>query len=478
MLNIKFHEKEKEGSAEKPEQEAYMYAVIDIETTGGNYRWGRITEIAIFIHNGLEITEEYSTLINPEIPIPYFITQLTGISDDMVREAPTFSEVADTIAELTNEHIFVAHNSQFDYNFIRHEFRKLGRAFDRPTLCTVKASRKIIPQLPSYSLGKLCEQLNIGLDNRHRAGGDAAATVKLLELLLTKDKDNQLAGLVVWEHTGSVYNKYLQNTTVEDLPQSPGILYLIGADDEILYIDSARNIRRKLISHLKNKGGRATVNVREQLKDVAFEETGTYLIAQLQAQEEILNNKPRLNPKHKRQNQPLKWHLLPDLQLDGFFHLRLERQVSNGKISSFKTKKEALEALQSLVTTFNLCAAYTPLSGKQASCPPALSNSCRGACKQEEAPGDYNKRVDAALQSMESSNNRLIVEKGRNPSEKALIRIENNHSVSWGYLNLQDDPHTLPHMADHANRLCRSPEATEIALQYLLKNPVQEIINY
>ncbi|WP_017733458.1 exonuclease domain-containing protein [Nafulsella turpanensis] len=454
-----------------------MYAVIDIETTGGNYRWGRITEIAIFIHNGLEVIEEFSTLINPEIPIPYFITQLTGISDDMVREAPIFAEVADTIAALTKDHIFVAHNSQFDYTFIRHEFRKLGREFDRPTLCTVKASRKVIPHQSSYSLGRLCEQLSIGLDNRHRAGGDAAATVKLLELLLQKDKDNQLAALVAWEHSGSIYNKYLQNTTIEDLPQSPGLLYLIGADDEILYIDSARNIRRKALSHLKNKGGRATVNVREQIKDVAFEETGTYLIAQLQAHEEVLRNKPRLNPKPKVKGQPLKWYILPDLQLDGFFHLKLERQEINGKTSSFKTKKEALQALESLITTFALCAAFTPLSGKQTTCSGSLS-SCKGACRQQEAPSDYNKRVDAALQSMEASTNQLIVEKGRNPSEKALIRIENNHSVSWGYLNLQDKAYDTSGMAEQATQVCRSPEATEIALQYLLKNPVQEIINY
>lgn len=455
-----------------------MYAVIDIETTGGNYRWGKITEIAIFIHDGKEVIEEFSSLINPQIAIPYFITKLTGISDEMVQNAPTFEEVAPTIARITDGHIFVAHNSQFDYSFIRHEFRLLGEEFERPTLCTVRASRRLLPHHASYSLGKLCSDLSIEVENRHRAGGDAAATVKLLEILQARDEQNVLESLIHWQQPSSEFNKYFQNSRIEDLPQSAGIFYLFGADNELLFIESARNIRKRVIAHLRNKGGRATFNIREQIKEVEFEETGTYLIAQLRAQEEIIKSKPTLNVLPKPAGQPKRWYIVPDLQLDGYLHLKMERLQIKSPSTSFRTKKDTLDALENLVSINNLCAALTPLSGTKKWCYNGHSQSCQGACKAEEAPAQYNSRIDVALQSLEENNNQLIIERGRNPAEKALIKIENNHLVSWGYLNLDEKPSDLLKLLECTTTVCRSPEAGEIASKYLLKNNVQQIFSY
>lgn len=161
-----------------------MYAVVDIETTGGNNKTGKITEIAIYIFNGSQITDSFVTLINPECEIPYFITNITGINNEMVANAPKFYEVARKIVELTANKIFVAHNVSFDYNFIRKEFKELGFDFSRKTMCTVELSRKYIPNHRSYSLGNICSELGIEINGRHRAAGDALATVKLLELIL------------------------------------------------------------------------------------------------------------------------------------------------------------------------------------------------------------------------------------------------------------------------------------------------------
>lgn len=165
-----------------------MFTIIDIETTGNSYRYGKITEIAIYQHNGQEITGSFSTLINPEMDIPFFISQLTGINNDMVKEVPKFYEVAKKIIELTTGRTFVAHNASFDYNFIREEYKRLGYKFNRKTMCTVKLSRKLLPGHSSYSLGKLCADLGIEINGRHRAAGDALATVKLFEILLEKNK--------------------------------------------------------------------------------------------------------------------------------------------------------------------------------------------------------------------------------------------------------------------------------------------------
>ena len=166
-----------------------MYAVVDIETSGGRAQIDRITEIAIYIHDGEKIVEEFSTLINPETFIPPFITRLTGINNDMVATAPKFYEVAKKIVLMTEGRLFVAHNAPFDYRFIQEEFKRLGYNYQRQTMCTVRMSRKIIPGMGSYSLGNLCQTLGITINNRNRAAGDALATTKLLELLLLKTEN-------------------------------------------------------------------------------------------------------------------------------------------------------------------------------------------------------------------------------------------------------------------------------------------------
>ncbi len=165
-----------------------LFTIIDIETTGNNSKNGKITEIAIYQHNGQRITESFSTLINPEMDIPYFITKLTGIDNDMVKTAPKFYEVAKKIVELTAGRTFIAHNVHFDYSFIKEEFKRLGYAFNRKTLCTVQLSRRLLPGHRSYSLGRLCSDLGIEINGRHRAAGDAFATVKLFEILLEKNR--------------------------------------------------------------------------------------------------------------------------------------------------------------------------------------------------------------------------------------------------------------------------------------------------
>lgn len=165
-----------------------MFAIIDIETTGNKYTYGKITEIAIYQHNGQEITGSYSTLINPEMDIPFFITRLTGINNEMVKDAPKFYQVAKKIIEMTAGRTFIAHNVSFDYKFIQEEYKRLGYEYNQKTLCTVKMSRRLLPGHRSYSLGKICAELGIEINGRHRAAGDALATVKLFEILLEKNK--------------------------------------------------------------------------------------------------------------------------------------------------------------------------------------------------------------------------------------------------------------------------------------------------
>ena len=177
-----------------------MYSIIDVETTGGKFNQEGITEIAIYKFDGENIVDQFISLINPEIPIQPFVQQLTGITDKMVSNAPKFFQVAKRILEITENSILVAHNSSFDYRMIKIEFDRLGYDFNIPQICTVKLSKKLIPNLKSYKLGNLVKSLGIPITNRHRASGDAIATVELFKLLILKDSNKEiLTSLISWK---------------------------------------------------------------------------------------------------------------------------------------------------------------------------------------------------------------------------------------------------------------------------------------
>ncbi len=169
-----------------------LFAIVDIETTGGNASSGSITEIAIAIHDGQQVLDFYETLVNPHCEIPYFIQNLTGITNEMVAHAPSFNEVAPTIYELLHDKVFVAHNVNFDYSFVKNQLEQAGYDFQVSKLCTIRLARKVFPGIPSYSLGKLCHYLQINHSNRHRAGGDTIATASLFRMILEHDAEGEL----------------------------------------------------------------------------------------------------------------------------------------------------------------------------------------------------------------------------------------------------------------------------------------------
>lgn len=274
-----------------------MYAVIDIETTGGKYNEEGITEIAIHKFDGMDIIDSFVSLVNPEKEIQPFVVNLTGINNKMLRNAPKFYEVAKRIVEITNGCVLVAHNSSFDYRILRTEFRRLGYDFDIPTLCTVELSKLLIPGLESYSLGKLCRNIGIPVSDRHRADGDALATVKLLKILLQKDKDKIIVKKTI--KTGNIRDLSKKLLTIlEDLPLNTGIFYLHKYNGDILYIGKGKNIKKEV----NNIFLRTTNRCRSLLKEmssISFDITGSELIAQLRFNDEIENHKPRFNNKTK-----------------------------------------------------------------------------------------------------------------------------------------------------------------------------------
>lgn len=226
-----------------------MFAIVDIETTGGPaYNCG-ITEVAILLYDGEKIVERYEQLIHPERSIPAFITSLTGIDDDMIANAPVFDEVAERIAQLLNGNIFVAHNVNFDYTYLQYKLKKAGFNLEVKRLCTVRLARKIFPGFASYSLGNLCRSLGIPVYNRHRAGGDAEATVQVLEVLLQNGAEAVIDKMLKRHSAEHWLPMQLDKTDIQQLPEEPGVYYFHDRRGKIIYIGKAINIRKRVTSH-------------------------------------------------------------------------------------------------------------------------------------------------------------------------------------------------------------------------------------
>lgn len=410
-----------------------MYAIIDIETTGGNPYRDKITEIAVFIHDGKNVVKEYSTLVNPERRIPPFISRMTGITDEMVARAPRFFEIAKDLVELTREAVFVAHNVSFDYNFVRNEFKSLGYEFTRNNICTVKLSRKLIPGKTSYSLGKLCQELHIGLDNRHRAAGDAMATVKLFELLLQKHPEGFLSGFPGTFNGRTAMHSSVSVEILNNLPFKTGVYYFLNEKDDIIYIGKSRNIRQRVLSHFSSARSQRALEMAGQVRRVDFEETGSELAALLLESEEIKLHQPLFNRRQRRNF--FNYGLFSFTDQEGYLNLKIDK-TSGGQtpLASFANREMGREFLFRLVEKHQLCQNLSGLFSTSGACFQYAVKQCRGACLGIEPPQSYNLRVEQAIETASMpAQNMVVVDKGRNFGEKFLILIEGGKLIAMGF---------------------------------------------
>ncbi len=402
------------------------YAIIDIETTGLSPRSEKITEIAIIIHDGQKETERYSTLLNPERKISYRITQITGINNKMVDDAPKFYEVARKIVELTENKIVVGHNVRFDYGFIRNEFMSLGYDYKRRTLDTIKLARKLIPGQPSYGLGKLCKALKIENPDRHRAMGDAMATTTLFEMLLAIDQHPEQINL-----NGAQSD--MSKSLVKDLPAKAGVYYFYDNRDELIYVGKSVNIHDRVLSHLNNNLHKKAIELKSAIADVKYEITGSELIALLLESSEIKKHQPLYNRAQRRTFFNYGLYSFYDEQ--GYLNLKVMSIISElSPIYTYSSVQEGKEHLERLCEEYELCQKLCGLYFNAGPCFYFQINKCQGACKGEETVEDYNKRVNSALNNFHfEKQNFLVIDKGRNENELGIVKVENGKYCGFGY---------------------------------------------
>lgn len=352
----------------------------------------------------------------------------------MLRNAPKFYEVAKRIVEITEDCILVAHNSEFDYRILKTEFKRLGFEFKRKTLCTVELSQKLIPDMESYSLGKLARALGIPVSDRHRANGDAMATIKLFKLLLSKDTDKSIVKNAIKVEKKSKIKANLKEI-IEELPNATGVYYIHDAKGTILYIGKSNNIKKRITQHFTNTNSKSR-KIQTLVASVTYEKTGSELVALLKESEEIKKNKPILNRALRRN---LFTHGLYHFEdKNGYINLSIEKANKEDlPVTTFTNRQSAKHFMLKIMDDYMLCQKLTGMYHTNTNCFRHEVKECNGACVLEESSADYNKRVRMLIDKHSYKNkNMLVIDRGRDIEEKSVVLIENGVFRGLGFFDL------------------------------------------
>jgi DNA polymerase III subunit epsilon len=453
-----------------------MYAILDIETTGGQFNEEGVTEIAIYKFDGHQIVDQFSSLINPEMPIQPFVVKLTGINNGMLRTAPKFFEVAKRIIEITNDCILVAHNADFDYRILRTEFRRLGYDFTIKTLCTVQLSQKLLPEQPSHSLGKLVRALGIPIADRHRASGDAMATLKLFQLLLNKDVNKEiLTSLIKFEIQKGISPKLI--TIIDSLPSGTGVYYIHNEQGKLIYIGKSKNIKKRVNQHFTGTTNKCK-KIQAEVFTVTYDLTGSELIALLKESEEIKINKPILNRKQRK--SIFLFALYAEKDENGYLNLKLQKADGRKKeITSFTSIQEGKNALFLITSQYNLCQKLTGLYQTKKECFQYKIKECDGACIGKVSTSEYNERVQGfiAKNSFENSN-MILIDRGRKTGEHSAILIENGIYKGYAFYDLNYQITNVKILKNILIPMQNNRDTRSIIQSYIRKNKSLKIIKF
>lgn len=446
-----------------------MYAIVDIETTGANTSRNRVIEIAIVTTDGNSVLSQYSTLIDPGIPIPAMITGLTGITNDDVEGAPSFSDVCEEIMEELNGKVFVAHNVGFDYGFLRSEFEREGIDFQPRKLCTVRLARKIIPGYRSYSLGSICTQVGINITDRHRAMGDAFATALLFNKLFQIDKD-QIDKSLKRNSREALLPPNLKKETFLNLPERPGVYYFHNQKGKVIYVGKADNLKKRVTGHF-NSGSESRIkqDLFANIFDVSYELCGNELVSLLYEVAEIKRLWPEFNRESKRPANSYGVYIYEDSY--GFKQLSIGKLVPAMKPAmTFRSFVEGRTLLTKLAIENDLCL-------KRCGIQKSACHHCSGGCIWVDRVSEYNQKLEMALSDNTSKGNFIIKGKGRTNDEFSLVMVEKGMFLGFGFISNDISVTGPEEVKDYITRYNDNPESRKI-LNFWLKKEKPHNINY
>lgn len=446
-----------------------MYVILDIETTGGKFNEEGITEIAIHRFDGHKVVDKFISLVNPQKEIQPFVVKLTGITNKMVRTAPKFHEVAKRIVEITENAVLVAHNAQFDYRILRTEFRRLGFDFERKTLCTVTLSQELMPDKESYSLGKLVHSLGIAVSDRHRANGDALATIELFKLLLNKDSDKKIINtLTKAESLGELSTRQID--LVEQLPNETGTYYMYNKDGELIYLGNSSNIKKKVNKHFTG-GGSIDRKLQKKTRSIVHEKTGNDLIGSLKIYKELRRTRPKYNVNSKK--KMFSYGIFYYIDDEGYLTFYTHKTGTTKKaVATFSNKSGALNFISKMKGEHQLCNCNLNDERKKNSCDKAKN------CKLNESAEAYNERAKKIINSYSIlDKNCIITDKGRELGEQSVILIQNGLFKGYGFFNLNHQINNIHILETLITKMQPDDNTTHIINAYLRKRKGYKIID-
>ena len=445
-----------------------MYAIVDIETTGGYASGNSILEIAIAIHDGEKMLSFFETLINPQTPIPRYIQALTGISAPMVSQAPVFEEVAAEIYNLLRDKIFIAHNVNFDYSFIKHQLAQCGYELDCKKLCTVRLGRKVLPGHTSYGLGNLCRSLGIRIQNRHRAGGDTLATVKLFECIVKNDVDGDIQAMLRGRSKEQFLPPNLAVEKVAKLPSCPGVYYFHNQKGKIVYVGKAKDLKKRVNSHFSNnKPGKQKQEFLREIHNISFQPCGSELMAFILESIEIKRLWPLYNRSLKGFQQTYGLYTYEDSR--GYQRLVIEKLKKQLRpLYTFNLLLDGLNLLKKLVDEFELCARLC-----------FIDVSPGSTLAEQFSAIEYNKRVNNAISYLRSSlPSFAVVEDIALPKkdyQHGIILMEKGSFYGMGYLPANVSCTQIDEVKKYVTQYPETDYIRGLVYQYASKHPHRKV---
>ncbi len=459
------------------------YAIIDIETTGGLLKRDKITEIAIVVHDGHQVVDTFQSLVNPGRSIPTHISRLTGLTDEMLVDAPKFYEIARQIVELTEDCIFVAHNVRFDYSFIKRAFESLGYTYTRKQLCTVRLSRMLNPDLQRHGLDALCSHYEIVMSGRHRAFEDAMATAQVFELMLKRQSGYESIEEII--NYGIKASRLPAAITLEKLhalPETCGVYYLHNQFGEVIYVGKSINIKKRIMQHFAENTAKAS-KLQQRVHDISFEETGSELVALLLEQEEIKRLQPEINRSLRSKLFPFALYYFIDN--DGYINIKAEKLKKNIPpgytiIKEYPKLKYAKGHLDGLVEEFDLCQHLCGDKTGVGACFYTRIGKCLGACTGQESVDTYNQRVREAIEYLQRTidDNFFVIDQGREISEKSVILVEDGQVQGYGYMHEGTVINCRQRVKDIINPLAPNRDAQRIMYWYLKEKRMEKVVHF
>jgi DNA polymerase III subunit epsilon len=453
-----------------------LYAIVDIETTGSYAAANGITEISIHVFDGEKVVDKFETLINPGQPIPYYIQSMTGITDKMVANAPRFEEVAEKINTILENKVFVAHNVNFDYSFVKAHLKDAGFELNNKKLCTVRLSRKIFPGFLSYSLGKLSRSLGITINDRHRAGGDAEATVKIFHLLLQNDKEQHIQKSLQRNSKEWILPPNVPKEHFDQLPYTPGIYYFHNKKGKVVYIGKATNIRYRVNSHFSNNSeSRQKQNFMQHVYAISYQCCGTELMACILESAEIKKRWPVFNSSQKKWEDVYGIFLFEDQ--NGYQRLAIDKNRKRlTPLYTFHYLVDGHAIIRKLIEEYQLCPKLCFLQKDPGTCNGITENYCKGACEQQESPARYNKRVMKAVEALQTRPTFAIIDKGINGDDQSCILVEEGVFYGMGYLPAGTNTYDIAVVKEQLTAYKENSFIRNMVIGYAARFPAKVVI--